>query len=193
VLLHHLLGEANGIRGAWGHAIGGMGAITQAMAKACAAKGVDIRLDAEVAEVLVEKGRAVGVVCDNGETIRARAVISNLNPKLLFQKLVDPAHLPQDFRSRIDSYRVGSGTFRMNVALSELPRFSCLPGAGDHMTAGIIIAPSLAYMDRAFTDARARGWSENPVVEMLVPSTLDDTLAPSSTMRRLWARRSVPT
>jgi phytoene dehydrogenase-like protein len=155
-----------------------MGAITQAMAKACAAKGVDIRLDAEVAEVLVEKGRAVGVVCDNGETIRARAVISNLNPKLLFQKLVDPAHLPQDFRSRIDSYRVGSGTFRMNVALSELPRFSCLPGAGDHMTAGIIIAPSLAYMDRAFTDARARGWSENPVVEMLVPSTLDDTLAP---------------
>jgi phytoene dehydrogenase-like protein len=178
VLLHHLLGEVNGKRGAWGHAIGGMGAITQAMAKACAAKAVDIRLNAPVREVLVEKGRAVGVVCEDGKTVRARAVISNLNPKLLFQKLVDPALLPEDFRARIETYRMGSGTFRMNVALSELPRFTCLPEAGDHLTAGIIIAPSLAYMDRAFTDARARGWSENPVVEMLVPSTLDDTLAP---------------
>jgi phytoene dehydrogenase-like protein len=178
VLLHHLLGEVNGKRGAWGHAIGGMGAITQAMAKACTAKGVTIRLDSPVREVLVEKGRAVGVVCENGETVRARAVISNLNPKLLFQKLLDPALLPQDFRARIAAYRMGSGTFRMNVALSELPRFSCLPETGDHLTAGIIIAPSLAYMDRAYTDARAKGWSDNPVVEMLIPSTLDHTLAP---------------
>jgi phytoene dehydrogenase-like protein len=172
------LGEVNGKRGAWGHAIGGMGAITQAMAKACTAEGVDIRVDAPVAEVLVDKGRAVGVVCENGEMVRARAVISNLNPKLLFQKLVDPALLPEDFRARINGYRMGSGTFRMNVALSELPRFACLPEAGDHLTAGIIIAPSLAYMDRAYTEARATGWSENPVVEMLIPSTLDDTLAP---------------
>jgi phytoene dehydrogenase-like protein len=178
VLLHHLLGEVNGKRGAWGHAVGGMGAITQAMAKACATKGVDIRLDAEVAEVLVENGRAVGVVCEDGQVVRARAVISNLNPKLLFQKLVDPAHLPKDFRARIEAYRMGSGTFRMNVALSGLPRFTCLPEAGDHLTAGIIIAPSLTYMDRAYADARARGWSDNPVVEMLIPSTLDDTLAP---------------
>jgi len=178
VLLHHLLGEVNGKRGAWGHAIGGMGAITQAMAKACAAKGVEIRLNAPVREVLAEKGRAVGVVCENGETVRARAVISNLNPKLLFQKLVDSALLPQDFRTRIETYRMGSGTFRMNVALSQLPRYSCLPQTGDHLTAGIIIAPSLAYMDRAYAQARARGWSDNPVVEMLIPSTLDDTLAP---------------
>src|SRR4029077_10667506 len=138
-------------------AIGGMGAITQAMAKACQAQGVEIHLDAGVREVLVEKGRAVGVACENGETVRARAVISNLNPKLLFQTLVDPALLPQDFRERMTSYRMGSGTFRMNVALSELPRFSCLPQPGDHMTAGIIIAPSLAYMDRAYHDARAKG------------------------------------
>ena len=179
VLLHHLLGEVNGQRSAWGHAIGGMGAITQAMAKACAAQGVDIRLEAPVREVLVEKGRAAGVVCENGETVRARVVISNLNPKLLFQKLVDPAVLPQDFRERINTYRMGSGTLRMNVALSELPRFTCLPQAGDHLTAGIIIAPSLAYMDRAFDEARATGWSQNPVVEMLIPSTLDDTLAPN--------------
>jgi len=86
--------------------------------------------------------------------------------------------LPEDFRARIGAYRMGSGTLRMNVALSQLPRFSALPQAGDHLTAGIILAPSLAYMDRAYQDARAKGWSENPVVEMLIPSTLDDSLAP---------------
>ena len=178
VLLHHLLGEVNGKRGAWGHAMGGMGAITQAMAKACKAEGVEIRIDVPVCEVLVDKGRAVGVVCENGETVRARAVISNVNPRLLFQKLVDPALLPEDFRARIATYRMGSGTLRMNVALSELPRFSCLPEPGDHLTSGIILAPSLTYMDRAYHEARAKGWSENPVVEILIPSTLDDTLAP---------------
>ncbi|HUE64829.1 MAG TPA: NAD(P)/FAD-dependent oxidoreductase [Rhizomicrobium sp.] len=178
VLLHHVLGEVNGVRGAWGHALGGMGAITQAMAKACAARGVDIRLRAPVREVLVEKRRVAGVVCDDGDTIRARAIISNLNPKLLFQKLVDPALLPEEFRERIHAYRMGSGTFRMNVALSELPRFTCLPEPGDHLTAGIIIGPSLAYMDTAFREARLKGWSQNPVVEILIPSTLDDGLAP---------------
>ncbi len=178
VLLHHLFGEVNGKAGAWGHAIGGMGAITQAMAKACAAQGVDIRLSSPVREVLTAKDRATGVVTQAGETIRARAVVSNLHPKLTFERLVDPALLPADFRDRIARYRSGSGTFRMNVALSELPRFVAKPEAGDHLTAGIILAPSLAYMDRAFADARALGWSRAPIVEMLIPSTLDDSLAP---------------
>jgi phytoene dehydrogenase-like protein len=96
----------------------------------------------------------------------------------LFTRLVDSALLPADFAERIARYRNGSGTFRMNVALSALPRFTSRPDAGDHMTAGIIIAPSLAYMDRAYADARAFGWSRQPIVEMLIPSTLDDTLAP---------------
>jgi phytoene dehydrogenase-like protein len=178
VLLHHLFGEVNGNKGAWGHAIGGMGAITQAMAKSAAARGVDIRVDCPVRELIVDKGRVVGAVTDAGETFRARAVVSNLHPKLTFERLVDPAILPDDFRERIARYRSGSGTFRMNVALSELPKFSCLPEAGDHMTAGIIIAPSLAYMDRAFIDARLHGWSKAPIVEMLIPSTLDGSLAP---------------
>jgi phytoene dehydrogenase-like protein len=180
VLLHHVFGEANGRKGAWGHAIGGMGAITQAMARACAAQGVDVRLSSPVREVLTHKGRATGAVTDDGETIRARAVVSNLHPKLTFEQLVDPALLPADFRERIARYRSGSGTFRMNVALSELPRFAAKPEAGDHLTAGIILAPSLAYMDRAFADARALGWSRAPIVEMLIPSTLDDSLAPES-------------
>jgi phytoene dehydrogenase-like protein len=178
VLLHHVLGEVNGKKGSWGHAIGGMGAITQAMAKACAAQGVDIRIDAAVKEVIVEGGRAVGVATEAGEVFRARMIASNLNPKLLFLKLVDKAVLPDDFRERIEHYRCGSGTFRMNVALSELPRFTCKPQDGDHMTAGIIIAPSLDYMDRAYITAREKGWSTEPIVEVLIPSTLDDSLAP---------------
>ena len=128
VLLHHCFGEVNGKKGAWGHAIGGMGAITQAMAKACAARGVDIRLSAGVTEVIVENGRAVGAVTETGEVFRGRMVISNLNPKLLYEKLIDGAVLPEDFKARIGKWRCGSGTFRMNVALSELPDFTCLPG-----------------------------------------------------------------
>jgi phytoene dehydrogenase-like protein len=179
VLLHHLLGEVNGKRGTWGHAIGGMGAITQAMAKAAQAAGAEIRVNAPVKEVIVEKGAAAGVVTEAGEVFRARAVVSNLNPKLLFERLVDPALLSSDFRERIRRYRVGSGTFRMNVALSAPPRFPCLPEPGDHLTAGIIIGPSLAYMDRAFTDARPQGWSKEPIIEMLVPTMQDDSLAPA--------------
>jgi phytoene dehydrogenase-like protein len=178
VLLHHVFGEVNGKKGVWGHAIGGMGAITQAMAKACAALGVDIRTDVAVAEVVTDKARAVGVVTEAGQRFEARTVVSNLNPKLLFQTIVDPADLPADFKERIGRYRCGSATLRMNVALAELPRFTCLPEMGDHLTAGIIIAPSLGYMERAYADARAGGWSKEPIVELLIPSTLDDSLAP---------------
>jgi phytoene dehydrogenase-like protein len=181
VLLHHVFGEVNGKKGAWGHAIGGMGAITQAMAKAAAERGVDIRVSSSVREIIVEAGRAVGVVTDKGEAIRARSVVSNLNPKLLYGKLIDPAVLEPDFRERISHWRCGSGTFRMNVALSELPDFKALPGRAfaEHHASGIIMAPSLAYMEQAYLDAKAGGWSKRPIVEMLIPSTLDDSLAPA--------------
>ena len=129
-------------------------------------------------EVIVENDRAVGVILDNGNTIRAKYVASNVNPKLLYTRLVPANALAPEFLDRITHWRNGSGTFRMNVALSALPSFTALPGEGDHLTAGIIIAPALGYMDRAWLDARAHGWSREPVVEVLIPSTLDDTLAP---------------
>jgi phytoene dehydrogenase-like protein len=179
VLLHHVFGEVNGRKGAWGHAIGGMGAITQRMAEACREHGVELRTNAAVREVIVEHGKAVGVVLEGGESVRGQRIISNLNPKLLFTKLVDGGALTTDFRERMERYRCGSGTFRMNVALSELPRFTCLPEAGPMLNAGIVMAPSLDYMDRAYTDARATGWSKEPIVEMLIPSLVDDTLAPA--------------
>jgi phytoene dehydrogenase-like protein len=180
VLLHHVFGEVNGKKGAWGHVIGGMGAITQAMSRSAQARGVEVRTDCAVQEVLLTKGRACGVVTAAGEKLEARVVISNLNPRLLYTKLVDSAALPDDFLRRMQAWRCGSGTFRMNVALSELPDFSCLPGkqAAEHHGSGIIIAPSLQYMERAYHDAREFGWSRKPIVEVLIPSTLDPTLAP---------------
>ena len=181
VLLHHVFGEVNGKKGAWGHAIGGMGAITQAMARAAAERGVDIRLSSPVREVLVESGRAVGVVTESGEVLRARSVDLQFESEAAV-RTVDRTGRS---RSRISAsasahWRCGSGTFRMNVALSELPDFTVLPGRAlaDHHTAGIIMAPSLAYMDQAYLDAKAGGWSKRPIVEMLIPSTLDDSLAP---------------
>ena len=181
VLLHHVFGEVNGKPGAWGHAIGGMGAITQAMAAACAEAGVEIRLEAPVARVLTDGGKVAGVRIEGGEEIAAKIVAANVGPALLYRQLVDESDLDADFKRRIGAYKTGSGTFRMNVALSELPDFTVLPGneQAEHHASGIVIAPGLDYMDRAFDDARAHGWSRQPVVELCIPSTLDDTLAPS--------------
>lgn len=194
VLLHHVFGEVDGVKGAWGHAVGGMGAITQAMRKACEAAGVTILTQAPVARVLVDGGRAVGVGLEDGRELFARHIVANVGPKLLYGRLVDQADLPSDFARRMKGYRVGSGTFRMNVALSALPRFTCLPEPGPHLASGIVIAPSLDYMDRAFTEARVHGWSRQPIVEMLIPSTLDDSLAPPGAhVASLFCQQFAPT
>jgi phytoene dehydrogenase-like protein len=179
VLLHHIFGEVNGRQGAWGHAIGGMGAITQAMARAAAEYGARIELRASVREVMVERGGACGVVLEDGTPVRARAVLANVDPRTLFGTLVPREAVPTVASQRMKRWKTGSGTFRMNLALSKLPDFSALPGAGDHHTAGIILAPSLAYMDQAYRDCVAYGWSRAPIVELVIPSTLDDTLAPA--------------
>jgi phytoene dehydrogenase-like protein len=180
VLLHHVFGEVNGIRGAWGHAIGGMGSITQAMAEACREAGVEISTSAPVARVDIEHGRACGVTLESGEAISAAGVVSSAHPKILFGRLVACDALPTDFSERIEQWKSGSGTFRMNVALSELPNFTCLPGSApaEQHTASIIIAPSLQYLDDAYNDARRHGWARQPAIEMHIPSTLDDSLAP---------------
>lgn len=182
VLLHHCFGEVNGKRGIWGHAIGGMGAITGAMRRACEEKGVTIRTGAPVATIETAKGRVSAVVTEDGERHVADLVASSIHPQLLVGDLLKDAPLPEDFRRRIGYWQSGSGTFRMNVALDRLPDFTARPNSddtpGDQLTAGIIIAPSLDYMDRAYLDSRLYGWSRQPVVEMLIPSTLDNTLAP---------------
>ncbi len=181
VLLHHCFGEVNGKRGAWGHAIGGMGAITQALAASAKARGAAIRTGVPVARVLTRNGAARGVVLANGEEITARAVAANVPPKLLFRDLMPDDAVAPEMRDRFLAMKSGSGTFRMNVALAGLPSFTCCPGkaAQDHHGSGIIIGPTLDYLEQAYVDARASGWSSAPVVEMLIPSTLDPTLAPA--------------
>ena len=176
VLLHHLFGEAAGVPGAWGHAIGGMGSITQAMARAVREAGADILLNTPVEQVIVEKGRAAGVVA-LGRAWRSRDVVAGVNPKLLFDKMVPAGAVEPEVERRMSNWKCESATFRMNVALSQLPKFSVLPKKGDQHTAGIIIGPSMAYMDRAFADAIRDGWAKQPIIEMLIPSTLDSTLA----------------
>lgn len=180
VLLHHCFGEVNGKAGVWGHAIGGMGAITQAMAASARAAGAIIRTDAPVAEVLVEQGRAAGVVLETGEVVRAHAVAANVGPRLLFSRMLRDGAIDRDAHTRLKAFKTGSGTFRMNVALSELPDFTCRRGKdmGPHHGSGIIIGPTLSYLEAAYLDARQSGWSRQPVVEMLIPSTLDPSLAP---------------
>jgi phytoene dehydrogenase-like protein len=178
VLLHHVFGEVNGKKGAWGHAVGGMGAISGFMREACLEAGVEISTESPVAQVLVDGTRAVGVRLESGGEVHAPIVAANVGPKLLYTKLMAANDLPGDFRRRIEGFACGSGTFRMNVALSELPRFTCLPEDGEHHQSGIIIAPTLDYMDAAYIDAKRDGWSRKPIVEMLIPSTVDDSLAP---------------
>ena len=177
VLLHHVFGEVNGNRGSWGHAIGGMGAITQAMATEARSRGVELRTGSGVARIRVHAGRAAGVILEDGSEVAARCVVSNAHPRALLALLEDNGG---EWREAFGHHQSESATFRMNVALSELPDFTALPGkaAQPHHSSGIILAPSLAFMDRAYSSAREAGWSREPIVEMLIPSTVDDTLAP---------------
>jgi phytoene dehydrogenase-like protein len=154
--------------------------VSEAIAKEARARGVEITTGAEVVAVRVKGGRAAAVALADGTEIEADAVAAGVNPKLLYLKMLEPGVLDEEFRSRIERWRCASGSFRMNVALSELPDFSCAPGklAQPHHSSGIIIAPSLGYMERAYFDARTQGYSREPIVEMLIPSMVDASLAP---------------
>ena len=196
VLLHHVFGEVDGEKGAWGHALGGMGSITNIMKTVCEENGVDISTKTSVSKVLIENNKATGVKIDDGSIIHSDKVVSNLNPKLLFSKLVNKEDVDKEYLRKILNYKCGSGTFRMNVALSELPDFNCLSGKDvcEHHKSGIVIAPSLTYMDKAFTDAKQYGWSKNPIVEMLIPSTVDSSLAPKGKhVASLFCQQFAPT
>ena len=183
VLLHHVFGEVNGKSGVWGHALGGMGAITQAIAEEARALGVTLSTDCTVSRVR-NLGKQIEVQLahedGSGEVLTAAKVASNLNPKLLFTQLLDVNQREPELTQRFADYQCESATLRMNVALSELPDFLCAPGKAlsPHHQSGIIFAPSLAYMERAYAEAREQGWAKTPIVEMLIPSTVDDSLAP---------------
>ena len=179
VLLHHAFGEIKGRAGAWGIARGGMGAISDSMASFARSQGVTIETNAPVEKILLEKGRACGVLTADGREITAGCIAANIHPQTLLQKLLDPSLMEAGDQRRIAGYRSHSATLRMNVALSELPRFSSMTGRGDeHFKGAIEVSPSLQYIQNAYFDARQQGWAQKPVISMQVPSTQDDSLAP---------------
>ncbi|MFZ9490767.1 MAG: phytoene desaturase family protein [Burkholderiaceae bacterium] len=178
VLLHHCFGGVNGKQGQWGHAIGGMGSITQAMVRACEQLGVGLHRDAPVHRIVHDRGRAQGVMLESGLFKEADVLACNTHPRIMSQQLLNDADLPEDFRRSMSHYQSESASFRMNVALSCLPRFIAHPEQGPHHSSGIILSPSLQWMDQAYRDAIDQGMAKRPIVEMLIPSTVDDTLAP---------------
>jgi phytoene dehydrogenase-like protein len=180
VLLHHLLGEAGGEPGAWGFVRGGMGTITQALAAAAASHGVTIRTDAPVARIRVEDGVANGVVLESGEEIASRVVVSNADPKRTFLELVDASHLPDDFRTGIEHFRCVGNSGKVNLALSELPDFTSLPGDGPHLRGTIQVSGAdMSYLEDAFRDFTEGRPSRRPYMEIVIPSTMDDSLCPA--------------
>ncbi|WOJ91920.1 NAD(P)/FAD-dependent oxidoreductase [Congregibacter variabilis] len=180
VLLHHAFGEVKGRAGAWGIARGGMGAISDSIAAAAQSKGVQIETNAAVTKILTDAKGAKGVLTEDGREFYAPVIAANLHPQLLLKKLLPSDALDDTQHRRIDSYRSHSATFRMNVALSELPRFSAMNVSDDfHFMGAIELCPSLPYMQQAYRHAKDHGWSQRPIISMQVPSTQDDSLAPA--------------
>ena len=181
VLFHHVMGEVDGMRGCWGVVRGGMGRVSDLIAEAAQERGAEIRCDAAVERILVKDGRATGVVLKGGEEVRARAVISNADPKITFLKLLDARReLPDDFRTEIERFRINGSSIKINYALGELPDFTAMPGTrvGPQHTGTIDICPSLDYMERAYDEAKYGTWSSQPFVEAVIPTVYDDSIAP---------------
>jgi phytoene dehydrogenase-like protein len=179
VLLHHYIGEIDGVHRAWGFARGGTGALSQAIASSARAAGAEVRTESPVARVLVKEGRAVGVVLVNGDEIFAPLVVSNADAKTTYLRLVDEEHLPGEFLSDVRRFTTRSPACKVNLALDGLPTFTALPKGKEALLRGSIeIAPSVAYVERAYDDAKYGGWSRRPFMDALIPSLLDPGMAP---------------
>jgi phytoene dehydrogenase-like protein len=178
VLLHHYMGEIDGAFRSWGFARGGTGAISQAIAGAARQAGVEIRSEIEVAKILVRDGRASGVVLKNGDEITANLVVSSLDPRLTFRRLLEADQLPGDFLEDVDRYKFRGSSAKVNLALDALPDFTALPGTGPHLRGAISISPSVDYMERAFDEAKYGHFSRRPYMDIVIPSLTDPSVAP---------------
>jgi phytoene dehydrogenase-like protein len=178
VLLHHYMGEIDSAFRSWGLARGGTGAISQAIAGAARAAGVEIRAQSEVSRILVEGNQARGVVMKNGDEIRARVVASSLDPRLTFLRLLEPGALADEFTRDVARYKFRGSSAKVNLALDALPDFTCLPGPGAHLRGAISISPSVDYMERAYDDAKYGRYSRRPYIDIVIPSLTDPSVAP---------------
>lgn len=181
VLLHHVMGSAGGARGVWGYVEGGMGALSNAIAASAQARGVEIQLEAPVESILVENGRARGVRLASGKEFTAKTVASNVDAHLTFEKFLAPEHLPQEFREAVSRIDYASASLKINLAVSELPNFTCLPGNSEVLPqhrGTIHIGCEMDYLEKAYDDAKYGRPSERPIVEMTIPTSVDRALAP---------------
>ncbi len=181
VLLHHVMGSAGGARGVWAYVEGGMGALSESIASSARAKGVEIRVNAAIEKIQVTDGQITGVRLEGGELIKSRRVASSVDPHLTFEKMLDAGHLPDSFQRAVKRIDYASASLKINLAVSELPDFTCLPGnkeVGPQHRGTIHIGASPEYIERAYDDAKYGRPSEHPIVEMTIPTSVDKTLAP---------------
>lgn len=181
VLWHHMFGEVNGERGMWGYVRGGMGRISFALAASAESQGAVIRTDARVESILVHDGRAEGVRLENGEELRAKAVLSNADPKRTFLQFCQNANLDKDFLRRIERFKTESGVIKLNIALKELPNLTCLPGTEPGLPHGgsLEVSPTPDYVQEAYEDAARGELSAHPYIEAYMQSATDPTVAPA--------------
>jgi len=164
---------------AWGFARGGTGALSQAIASAAREAGVEIQVNAPVAQVIVKNGAAAGVALENGDEYYADIVVSNADAKRTFLKLIEQQHLPDEFLHDVKRLRSSSPACKVNLALDGLPAFTSLPKGKEALLRGSIeIAPSVEYLERAYDDAKYGGWARKPFMDALIPSLIDPGMAP---------------
>ncbi len=178
VMLHHYMGDIDGAFRAWGFQRGGTGAVSMAIARSAEYFGAKIMTEAPVEKVIVNNGRAIGVALENGDEYKADKVISALDPKLSFLKMVDETDLPNDFVTDIKNFRIRGSSGKVNLALDSLPEFTCLPGNGPHLRGAISISPDFDYIEKAYDDAKYGNFSEVPYIDIIIPSVLDPEMAP---------------
>jgi phytoene dehydrogenase-like protein len=179
VLLHHRMGQAAGIRGAWGFVKGGMGALSEAIASAARAAGAEIRCAAPVARIRTHAGRARGVILEDGTEIQSRAVASGIHPTTTFLDLVGSEHLPVELVSEVERFRTRGSSAKVNLALSELPDFRAMPGTElGPQHPEFILSPSIEYVERAWDEAKLGRPSDHPMLDCVIPTTKDPGLAP---------------
>jgi phytoene dehydrogenase-like protein len=180
VLFHHVMGECDGVRGVWGYVRGGMGALSNAIASAAREYGAEIQVNAPVSRIMVNHGRATGVALASGAEYTADKIVSCVDAQVTFVRLVNRAELPAEFVQAVENLDYSSGSCKINLALSEVPDFTCLPGntPGPQHRGTIHISPNRNYIEKAFDCAKYGYISESPVIEATIPSSVDDTVAP---------------
>jgi phytoene dehydrogenase-like protein len=178
VLLHHYMGEIDGAFRAWGIPRGGTGGVSLAIASAARAQGAEIRTEAPVARIDVQRGRAAGVTLESGEQLTADVVLSSADARVTLIDLLEPGTLDPEFETEVRRYKFRGSSGKVNLALDGLPDFTCLPGPGEHLRGAISFSPSVDYMERAYDDAKYGRPSQRPYIDMIIPTLVDPAMAP---------------